>query len=318
MTAYIIRRILQAILVMAIVTFLVFIVLRLLPGDPLLIYLGDVETDMASEEQLAKLRKEYGLDKPIMVQYVVWLNDILHGDLGESISFGDDVSELIGRSMPITLYLSSITMFVYIFIGIPAGIVCAVRRGKPIDTIVTLFANLGVTIPSFWLGIILIYFFGLHLGWLPIQGYTSPFDDFWLSIRKLIMPIFCLAIGSMASTTRQTRSSLLEVVRQDYVRTAWAKGLSERTIIKRHVLKNGIIPVVTMIGMSASYIIGGSTLIETVFNIPGMGRLSVNALFNQDYPIVQGIVLIICVIVTAANLLVDISYGWLDPRIRYT
>jgi peptide/nickel transport system permease protein len=183
---------------------------------------------------------------------------------------------------------------------------------------VTLLAKIGVTVPSFWLGIILIYLFGLQLGWFPIQGYTSPFDDFWLSTRKLVMPVFCLAIGAMGSTARQTRSSMLEVVRQDYVRTAWAKGLSERTIIRRHVLKNGIIPVVTLLGLTISRVIGGSTLIETVFNIPGMGRLLVNALFNQDYPVAQGITLLFCVVVTVVNLVVDISYGWLDPRIRLT
>jgi peptide/nickel transport system permease protein len=318
MTTYIIRRIFHGIIVMAIVTFLVFITLRLLPGDPLLIFLSMSETDMASEEELEKLRKEYGLDKPIMVQYVVWVKDILHGDLGESITYGDDVSELMGKAMPITLYLSALTLVVYIFVGIPAGVVCAVRWGKWSDTIVTLLANIGITVPSFWLGIILIYLFGLQLGWFPIQGYTSPFDDFWLSTRKLVMPVFCLAIGAMGSTARQTRSSMLEVVRQDYVRTAWAKGLSERTIIRRHVLKNGIIPVVTLLGLTISRVIGGSTLIETVFNIPGMGRLLVNALFNQDYPVAQGITLLFCVVVTVVNLVVDISYGWLDPRIRLT
>jgi peptide/nickel transport system permease protein len=303
---------------MAIVSFLVFITLRLLPGDPLLIFLSMSETDMASEEELEKLRKEYGLDKPIMVQYVVWVKDILHGNLGESITYGDDVSELIGTSMPITLYLSALTLVVYIFVGIPAGVVCAVRWGKWSDTVVTLLANIGITVPSFWLGIILIYLFGLQLGWFPIQGYTSPFDDFWLSTRKLVMPVFCLAISAMGSTARQTRSSMLEVVRQDYVRTAWAKGLSERIIIWRHVLKNGIIPVVTLLGLTISRVIGGSTLIETVFNIPGMGRLLVNALFNQDYPVVQAITLIFCIVVTVVNIVVDISYGWLDPRIRLT
>jgi len=196
-------------------------------------------------------------------------------------------------------------------------VISAVRRGTWLDTIVTILANIGITVPIFWLGIILMYIFALELKWLPVFGYTSPFNDFWMSTRQLVMPVFCLAIFSLSSIIRQTRSSMLEVMRQDYIRTAWSKGLRERVVIYRHALKNGLIPVITLIGMSLSMVIGGSVLIETVFNIPGLGRALVTAVFTKDYQVVQGFSLIIAAVVLVTNLIVDISYGWFDPRIRY-
>jgi peptide/nickel transport system permease protein len=185
------------------------------------------------------------------------------------------------------------------------------------DNVLTSLGNLGITIPVFWLGILLIYAFGLKLDWLPIFGYTSPFEDFALNTQQIIMPVFCLAIPSVASAVRMTRSSMLEVMRQDYVRTAWSKGLRERAVIMRHALKNGLIPVVTLKGVTLTVIVGGSVLVETVFSIPGMGRLAVEGLFSQDYAVVQGVILVIGTFVLAINLLIDLSYGWLDPRVRY-
>jgi peptide/nickel transport system permease protein len=182
---------------------------------------------------------------------------------------------------------------------------------------VTTLANLGITIPTFWLGVMLIYLFALHWRLLPVFGFTSPFDDFWLSTRQLILPVFCLAVWPIAGNARQARSSMLEVLRQDYIRTAWAKGLRERAVIMRHALKNGLIPIVTLAGMGVGLIVGGAVLIEQVFAIPGMGRLAVTAIFTHDYAYVQGVVLVITAAVVVVNLLVDISYGWLDPRIRY-
>jgi len=178
-------------------------------------------------------------------------------------------------------------------------------------------SNIGITIPTFWLGLMLVYLFSLTLHWLPVQGYTSPFVDPVQNLRQCAMPIFCLAIAPLAMITRQTRSSMLEVTRQDYIRTAWSKGLTERIIVMRHMLKNSLIPVITLLGISMSNIIGGSVVIETVFNIPGMGRMAVNAVFAHDYPVVQGTVLLIALTVLLINLIVDISYGWFDPRIRY-
>lgn len=319
MTAYLVRRVGQAIIVLILVTFIVFALMRLLPGDPILVYVSQDEwSRITSHEEIDALRHEYGTDRPIIVQYVDWLWGVVRGDLGESIFLGTEVKEEIGRALPKTLYVSSIAWIVAHLFGLPAGIICAVRRGKWQDTVLTLLANIGITAPIFWVGILLIYGVGLKLGWLPIQGYTSPFDDFWLSTKQLVMPVFCMALPHMAGSTRQTRSAMLEVIGQDYVRTAWSKGLDERTIIVRHIIRNGIIPVVTLSAMTIPGLFGGSVFIENVFNIPGIGRLATEALFSQDYAIVQGIVLMIAIIIVLSNLLVDISYGWIDPRIRIT
>jgi peptide/nickel transport system permease protein len=210
-----------------------------------------------------------------------------------------------------------LALIISILIGTLLGVVSAVRRGGWLDTLVTTLANLGITVPSFWLGIILIYLFAIYLRLLPVAGYTSAFKDFWLNLRQIIMPVFCLSVFPIAATARQTRSSMLEVMRQDYIRTAWAKGLKEWLIITRHALKNAIIPVVTLTGISFRNIVGGSVLIETVFNIPGLGRLAAESITSQDYAVVQGIILIMITAVLLANLAVDLSYGWFDPRVRY-
>ena len=297
---------------------MVFLVMRLLPGDPILLYISqDQYTRLSSAEQVVVLRHLWGLDRPLVLQYVYWVKDLLHGDLGRSIFLGDTVASEIKRALPITLHLGITAWIVSHIFGPAAGIICAVRRGKWSDTVLTVLANIGVCAPIFWVGVILIYGFGLNLGWMPIQGYISPFKDFWQSTWHIIMPAFCLALPNIGGSARLTRSAMLEVIHQDFIRTAWAKGLRERTVILRHALRNAIIPVITMAGMSVPQIFGGAVLIEVVFNIPGMGRLAVNALFSHDYAIVQGNVLIIAVIIVLANLLVDFSYGWIDPRVRY-
>jgi len=313
---YIARRLLQSLVVLVIITFLVFGIMRWLPGDPILLYLSSDSYRITDAAEIARMRHEYGLDKPIPVQYLDWVKGVVQGDLGKSITKGTTVNEELARAVPITLYLGFVSFIISQLIGIPLGILAAIRRGTWIDNTILVFANLGVTAPIFWVGIILIYLFAVQLKWLPVQGYTSPFTDFSLSVQQLILPAFCLALGPLAGATRQTRSAMLEVLHQDYVRTAWAKGLSERVVIGRHVVKNGILPVVTLAGMAVPMIIGGAVLVETVFNIPGIGRLAVNALFAKDYAIVQGVVLITAIAVIVANLLVDLSYGWLDPRVR--
>jgi peptide/nickel transport system permease protein len=315
--AYVVRRAIQAFFVIVIVSIVVFLIMRLLPGDPILMYLSQESYESLSQEQIDLTRKEFGLDKPLIVQYGNWINGILHGDLGKSLFWGDLVSHLILRRLPITLHLGLISFVISHILGIVAGTISALKRGKKIDTFVTILANIGITMPIFWMGILLIYVFGLKLAWLPICGYTSPFDDFWMSTGQLIMPIACLAIFPVGAIARQTRSSMLEVTRQDYIRTAWSKGLSERVVIVRHILKNGLIPVVTVAGMGLTHILGGSVLIETVFNIPGVGRLAVDAIQSLDYTVVQAIVLMMAVMVVFINFVVDISYGWLDPRISY-
>jgi peptide/nickel transport system permease protein len=318
MITYIIRRLFLAVIVLIIVTLMVFFSMRLLPGDPIRMIISFSSQQNFSEEQINKLRHEAGLDRSIIVQYFDWVGDILHGDLGESILYKTPVSKDIFKRLPITLHIGLTAFLVGLVIGIPTGVICAVRRGKPIDTILTAISNIGITIPTFWLGVMMMYLFALKLNWLPLMGYTSPFTDFGLSTKQLIMPVICEALFPLAANARQARSSMLEVVKQDYIRTAWSKGLGERVVIFRHALKNGLIPILTLSGMGLSMIIGGSVIIEQVFVIPGMGRLAINSILNQDYPYVQAITLIVAAIILLINLAVDLAYGWLDPRIRYS
>lgn len=307
----------QSLIVLILVTLMIFLAMRLLPGDPILMYMTQRDAEGSSQEQIDAMKKEFGLDKPLMVQYANWLSGAVRGDLGKSILNRSSVGAELKKRIPITFYLASLALLLSVALSIPAGIISAVRRGSWLDTAVTTLANIGITIPIFWLGILMIYVFGLYFRWLPVQGYTSPFTNFWLSVKQTVMPVTCLAVFSIASGMRQTRSSMLEVVRQDYIRTAWAKGLKERVIIMRHALKNALIPVVTLTGMTVRYLFGGAVLIETVFNIPGIGRMTVDAVLSQDYPIVQGTTLVTAITILLSNLIVDLSYGWFDPRIRY-
>jgi peptide/nickel transport system permease protein len=289
-----------------------------MPGDPLFIYIarsGNLEN--MSFEQVAQLRVQYGLDKPLMVQYVNWVTGVFHGDFGESIIYKQKVGRLLAGRFPVTLNLGIPALIVSSFLGILAGIIAAIWRGKWPDKVVTPLSYIGLTIPVFWLGILMIYTFGLKLHWLPIAGYTSPFDDLWLSIRQAIMPVTCISIFGIAANARQMRSSMLEVIRQDYIRTAWSKGLSGRIVILKHALKNSVIPVVTLIGFGVGIIFGGDVLVETVFAIPGIGYFMTTSILNSDYIVVQSITLIMSFIILVVNLIVDMSYAWLDPRIRY-
>lgn len=315
MTSFIIRRLSTSAIVIILVSIFVFYAMRLLPGDPIKMVV--IQQADFSEEQIEQMRHEFGLDRPMIVQYLNWVRGLFKGDMGESIVLRTPVADEIFRRLPISLFLGFLALAIGIIFGVPAGIISAVRRGKWMDTAVVTFTNIGITIPAFWLGFILIYLFGLKLGWLPVLGFTSPFKNFLLSLKQTIMPVCCLAVFPLCSVTRQTRSSMLEVMGQDYIRTAWSKGLKEQVIIVRHGLKNAFIPIITVVGMMINIIIGGTVIIETVFNIPGMGRLVVASVLDQDYPYVQGVILVIAIGVTLVNLLVDLTYGWLDPRIRY-
>ena len=318
MTTYIIRRLIQGVIVLILVSMFIFLVMRLLPGDPLMLYVAQNQLENITPENLAILKHQFGLDQSLPMQYLNWIGGVIvHGNLGYSISLRTNINVLVTQKLPITMHLGALSMIFSAIFGITFGVVSALRRGKWIDSVFTILANLGITAPSFWVGIILIYGFALKLHWLPVYGYTSPFTDFWLGTKQVLMPVFCLSLFSLASLTRQARSSTLEVVRQDYIRTAWAKGLRERSIVLRHIIKNSLIPVVTMLGMQVGFVFGGSVLIETVFNVPGMGRMMRDAVFTQDYQVVQSGVLIIATVVVLANILVDMSYGWFDPRIRY-
>lgn len=317
MGTYILRRLIQSVVVIFILTILIFFIMRTLPGDPIYVFIGEDSLRGITPEKLAELRHQFGLDKPVILQYIDWIRGIFTGDFGKSIVYGTPILELIGKALPRTLFMGGIAFVLSIVLGIPLGIISASKRGTWIDTAATFIANLGITAPIFWVGILLVLFFGLKLGWLPIQGYISPSDDLVESIRHVILPVVCLTLYPMSGIARQTRSAMLEVIRQDYVRTAWSKGLTERMVIIRHTIRNSIIPVITLIGMNVRQIFGGAVLIEKIFNIPGMGRLSIDALMSLDYAIVQGVILVISIAVIFSSLLVDIAYGWIDPRVRY-
>ncbi len=313
MLVYIVRRLIQTIFVLILVSVIVFSLMHIIPGDPVLIMLGD----QATPAQVDALRRELWLDQPLWAQYTHWVANVLQGSFGTSIYYHDSVTSLIAARLPITFHLGIVAFILSTLISIPAGIISAVRRGGWLDSLITVSANLAMAVPIFWLGILGIYFFSIRLGWLPVQGYTSPLDNLALNTRQIIMPALCLAIIPLASLARQTRSSMLEVIQQDYIRTARSKGLTEWAVITGHALKNAIIPVVTLLGIQLRTLVGGAVLVEQVFNIPGMGRLMVTGVFNKDYVVVQGTIMVVAIAVALANLAVDISYGYFDPRIRY-
>jgi len=313
LVAFIIRRLILTAVVVIIVSFISFLLIHIMPGDPAAAMLG---LD-ARPEQIQALRHELWLDRPFLVQYIHWIDNLVHGDLGDSLMYRDPISSVLAQRLPITLYLAFLAFILSNILGITLGTICAVKRGGVLDQLLSVAANIGIAIPVFWLGLLGIYFFGYRLGWLPLQGWTSPFDNFVLSLKQSIMPVVLLAVPGIAMMTRQSRSSMLEVIRQDYIRTAFAKGLKERIVILRHALKNSLIPVITLMGLQLRVLIGAPVLVETVFNIPGIGRMLVLGAFNKDFLVVQAGVLIIGTIVCLTNLLVDVSYGWLDPRVRF-
>lgn len=313
MLIYIVHRLVQTVFSVLMLTFIVFILMQLLPGDPVAGLFGNMPSTRAEYDRLTQ---EFWLDRPVLVQYVHWLGKVLHGDLGRSITERRQVSEMIIRSLPITLQLSWLAVVVAALIGIPLGIIAAIWRGSTLDTVITTLANLAIGIPAFWLGIMLIYLVAFRLQWLPISGYTSPFDDFWLYIRQMILPVMTLSFSFIAFLARQMRSGMLEVIHQDYIRTARSKGLRERIVIFRHAVRNALIPVVTTLGVTLGHLIGGTVLIETVFNIPGMGRMIVQSIMRSEFFVMQGSILVVGLIVAMLNLFVDILYLWLDPKIR--
>lgn len=312
MTIYILQRLIQTVIVVILISFISFGLLQVMPGDPAAAVLGPNGTPA----QIEALRQELGLDQPVLQQYFNWVNQILHGDFGTSLQFREPASTLFADRLQVTLYLSLISMVVSTVLGITVGVLCAMDRGGIIDQFLSVLSNIGIAIPIFWLGIVGIYFFSFKFSLLPFVGWVSPFSDFVGSIRYTILPVILLAIPGIAIMARQTRSSMLEVTRQDYMRTAYSKGLTVNKVLLKHGLKNALIPVVTMLGLQVRILVGGSVLVENVFGIPGMGRLLVGAAQNKDFILVQGGVLLIGIIVCLSNLLVDMSYGWIDPRIR--
>jgi peptide/nickel transport system permease protein len=310
---YLARRALTLLPILLLMSIIVFGLVRMIPGDPIDVMYGGEGMD---EVRRAALSRELGLDQPIVVQYGRWLLRAIGGDLGNSYRASMPVMQLIGQRLPATLWLSFSAMVLSLIIALPLGLLAAVKRNSAADMGATAFAILGISMPNFWSGILLVLIFSIWLGWLPSIGYVSPFDDFGRSLRHLILPAFTLGWALAGVTTRLARSSLLEELGKDYVRTARSKGLAERAVLLRHVLRNALIPTVTMIGLQMGFLIGGTVVVETVFAWPGVGLLVVDSIFSRDYPVVQGVVLVIAVIVVAINLLVDVTYTVLDPRIR--
>ncbi len=312
MSKYILNRLGQTFLTLIIVSFLTYLLIDFLPGDPIAAMLGGEISQETYQWWYTKLN----MDKPVLIRYAMWLFSALQGDFGLSASYHTQVLEIIGARLPVTLYLSLLSFFISIPIGIVFGIISAVFRGKKADTVVTLTANVSSCLPQFWLGVLFLYLFSMKLKWLPSMGFTWPWVNFGQSIRQTIMPLLCLTIGGVASITRQTRSSMLEVIGQDYIRTARSKGLKKNRVIYIHALKNALLPVVTLMGLRLGMLVGGSVFVETVFNIPGMGSLLVNAITSQDIPLIQGCVLLIALFSSVVNLITDIVYVVIDPRIK--
>ncbi|OFW59839.1 MAG: peptide ABC transporter [Actinobacteria bacterium RBG_16_64_13] len=318
MVTYVIRRFVIGILVLVLVSLIVFFSLRLLPGDPALIYVASqVGGTGVTQEKLDEIRVEFGLDKPVPVQYLNWVKGVISGDLGKSVKNNKPVTALLGERFQPTLVIGLVSLVLSTVLGIFFGLVAAIRRGSWIDTLVTLLSYVGIVVPAFMLAFVLLYLFGLKLNWLPMVGWTPPWEDFGMSVKQSIMPVIVLATVPLAITARQMRSSVLEVNNMDFIRTAWSKGLRERVIVFRHISKNSLIPVITLMGIGVGLIFGGAVIEETIFSIPGMGRLMVSSIFDRDYVVIQSMTMIIAAIIVFANIVVDISYGWLDPRIRY-
>lgn len=295
-------------------TVIVFALIRMVPGDPIDVMYG---SEGLSEAQRAALAKELGIDQPLFIQYFRWLAKTATGDLGRSYRAQMPVTQLILRRLPPTVYLSIGALLLSIFIAIPLGILAAVRSNSWVDVSALAFAIFGISIPQFWLGIMLVLIFAVGLGWLPAIGYVPPTDGFLLFIKHMILPAITLGLGLAGVTARLMRSSMLEELGSDYVRTARAKGLSEPGVLYIHALRNALIPTVTMIGLQLAFLIGGAVVVEVVFALPGIGLLVVDSIFARDYPVVQGVILTIAVLVVVVNLAVDFIYTVIDPRIRF-
>ena len=304
MTRYIIGRILQMIPVILGVTFVVFVILSLSPGDPAQMILGQ----QAKAEELTQMRQQLGLDDPIIVRYGNYILNVLKGDLGQSYSTKENVADMILQRLPITLTLSFTSLFVTLICAIPLGIILAVKQNTLFDDVMRILSLIVAAMPAFWLGLMLIILFSVRLGWLPASGMETPL--------AIIMPVICMSAAGIAVNSRLTRASMLDVIRQDYIRTARAKGVRENTILRKHALKNALLPMVTSIGMAIAGSFGGSVLIETVFGINGLGKLIVNQIRQKDIPTIMGSVLITAVIIAVMNLLTDLAYCQIDPRIK--
>lgn len=312
MIKFIIKRLILCIIVIFLVSLFAFSIMQILPGCPARLALGTE----APQEAVDALRIQLNLDKPIATQYLLWIGNALQGDLGYSITYNRPIVLMLKERLPRTLGIGLPALLISVVVGIAFGILSAVKRGTKTDQFVTLFSTIGVGTPEFWLGIFGIYLFAIELKILPIQGYVSPSVDFGQYIYRAVLPVLSLSVTLVASIARQTRSNMLEVINQEYIRTARAYGIAERSVLLKYALKNALIPVITIIALQVRRIIGGTIIIENVFNISGIGSMLRIAVMNRDYLIIQGTVLIISLVVVGCNFVVDILYGVLDPRIR--
>jgi peptide/nickel transport system permease protein len=309
----ILNRIAGAIPVVLIVTLITFGLMRLIPGD-VSAALGGFSSTPAEREQI---RKNLGLDEPAHVQLVKWYTGLARGDLGRSIFLGKDVTQATFERLPVTASLSIYALVLTLAFGMASGILAALRQNSWVDQAAMMFAMIGVSMPNFWLGLMMIVLFSVHLGWLPSGGYVPFMQDPWGWFRSMTMPAISLALLQIGLLARITRSTMLEILRQDYVRTARAKGLPNYLVVGKHALANAMIPVVTVVGIIVSLLISGAVVTETVFSIPGVGQLLTSAILNRDYPMIQGGLLFVTLLLVAINILVDVAYAWLDPRVRY-
>jgi len=293
----------------------IFLLLRLAPGNIVDILFATGGYVSESDKQL--IMKELGLDQPIWAQYVEWIKNMATGDLGKSYRYDVPAWQVIRPLIPVTVELAVLSTVIAILIGVPTGVVSAVRQDTTLDYALRIFSLAGLAMPSFWLGMVIILVLAAWLGWIPPMTYVGPTENFKIHVVQFMLPALAVGYRSSALITRITRSAMLEVLREDYVRTAWAKGQSEGVVVWRHALKNALLPVVTVIGIEFAFLIGGLVVTETVFNLPGLARFLVQAILWRDYPIVQTLVMFIAIVVVLSNLFVDMLYGWLDPRVRY-
>ena len=309
----ILRRLIATIPVLLLVSAGVFALIHLTPGDPIDAMMAESVDDSVKRQ----LRSDLGLDRPLYLQYATWMGRLLQGDLGHSIRNREPVIENVGRRIKPSLQLAGFAMAISLLVATPIGILSAAHRNSTLDRVGTSFALFGICMPNFLIALLLIFLFGVTLRWLPISGYVDPMEEPWDGIRSLALPAITLGLALAAVITRTLRSSMLEALSEDYIRTARAKGLGDGAVVRRHALKNALIPVVTVLGLQLGTLIGGAVITEYVFALPGVGRLVVDAVFARDYPLVQGVVLLIAVGFILSNLMVDLLYGWIDPRIRH-
>ena len=312
MGRYLLKRLGISVLVVFLVSVISFTLVHMLPGDPAVLALGSE----ASEQDVEAFRKEYHLDRPVAEQYVIWIREILHGDLGDSITYSRPVTACLAERLPRTISIGLPALILSSMFGIFCGIVSAVKRGKFVDNLITFVSTIGLGAPQFWLGILGVYIFGMKLKLLPLSGYVAPSENFGQYVYYGVMPILILSFGLLASVSRQTRSNMLEVINQDYIRTARANGRVEKSVVYKHALKNALIPVITTIGLQVRVVVGGSLMVEQVFNIAGIGTLIVSAINGRDYMVVQGCVFVISVFIVLVNFVIDLLYGFVDPRVR--